>query len=282
GRTALKVHVGRYLEGAGTSGTYLNTNPTMRMPQTTPATSAAGVTRPWIDANVNFVPDCDLLNPNAQDLRPGGGDLCGVVSNTSFGRNALTNNFDPAILSGWGVRPSDWTLDVSLQQQILERTSVTVSYSRRWFHGFTVADNTAVQASDLTPFSVVAPLDPRLPGSGVDATINLRTERGLTFVGGTSTGQSVADNCDVRRNLPELSTATTGTSAFGGGFAGLTVSPASPYCHVAFGIQTQFRGLASYTLPAVDVQLSATLQSKPGPMLAANYAVPNSAAAVSL
>src|SRR6185369_16632975 len=319
GRTALKVHVGRYLEGAGTSGTYLNTNPTMRMPQTTPATSAAGVTRPWIDANVNFVPDCDLLNPNAQDLRPGGGDLCGVVSNTSFGRNALTNNFDPAILSGWGVRPSDWTLDVSLQQQILERTSVTVSYSRRWFHGFTVADNTAVQASDLTPFSVVAPLDPRLPGgggyavsslrdvvpdksgqvgnliadaskygtwyqyfSGVDATINLRTERGLTFVGGTSTGQSVADNCDVRRNLPELSTATTGTSAFGGGFAGSTVSPASPYCHVAFGIQTQFRGLASYTLPAVDVQLSATLQSKPGPMLAANYAVPNSAAAVSL
>ena len=39
GRTALKVHLGRYLDGAGTSGIYLNTNPTMRMPQTTPATS---------------------------------------------------------------------------------------------------------------------------------------------------------------------------------------------------------------------------------------------------
>ena len=166
GRTALKVHLGRYLDGAGTSGIYLNTNPTMRMPQTTPSTSTAGVTRTWVDANGNFVPDCDLLNPNAQDLRASGGDLCGVVSNTSFGQNVLTNNFDPGILNGWGVRPSDWTLDVSVQQQILPRASVTVAYSRRWYHGFTVADNLALQPSDLTPFSVVAPVDPRLPGGG--------------------------------------------------------------------------------------------------------------------
>src|SRR4029077_19649927 len=41
GRTALKVHLGRYLDGAGTSGIYLNTNPTMRMPQTTSVTSTA-------------------------------------------------------------------------------------------------------------------------------------------------------------------------------------------------------------------------------------------------
>ena len=137
GRTALKVHLGRYLDGAGTSGIYLNTNPTMRMPQTTSSTSTAGVTRTWIDANGNFAPDCDLLNPNAQDLRASGGDLCGVVSNTSFGQNVLTNNFDPGVLNGWGVRPSDWSLDVSIQQQILPHASVTVAYSRRWFHGFT-------------------------------------------------------------------------------------------------------------------------------------------------
>ena len=78
----------------------------------------------------------------------------------------LTNNFDPAILNGWGVRPSDWTLDVSIQRQILPRASATLAYSRRWFHGFTVADNLALQPSDLTPFSVVAPVDPRLPGGG--------------------------------------------------------------------------------------------------------------------
>ena len=196
----------------------------------------------------------------------------------------LTNNFDPAILNGWGVRPSDWTLDVSIQRQILPRASATLAYSRRWFHGFTVADNLALQPSDLTPFSVVAPVDPRLPGgggyvvsglydvapdkagqvsnliadsskygrwyqyfNGIDATLNLRAG-GFTFIGGTSTGQTVADNCEVRAHLPELATTTAGASPLGAGLASSIVSPVSPYCHVAFGIQTQFRGLASYEL----------------------------------
>jgi hypothetical protein len=56
------------------------------------------------------------LNPSAQDLRVTGGDLCGVLSNTSFGQNVLTNNFDPGVLNGWGVRPSDWAFAVSVQQ----------------------------------------------------------------------------------------------------------------------------------------------------------------------
>ncbi len=63
---------------------------------------------------------------------------------------------------------------------------------------------------------------------------------------------------------------------------GSVVAPLSPYCHVAFGILTQFRGLASYIVPKADVQLSATFQSKPGAMLAANYVVPNSVVATVL
>jgi hypothetical protein len=318
GRTALKVHFGRYLEGAGTGSLYTATNPTLRMPQTTPVLGTAGVTRAWNDANRNFVPDCDLLNPNAQDLRQSGGDMCGVMSNTRFGQNVLTNNVDPALLRGWGVRPSDWTLDVSMQHQIRQRASATLSFSRRWFNGFSVADNLALERSDLTPFSVTAPVDPRLPGgggyvvsglydvvpgkagqvsnliadsssygrwyqyfTGLDATLNLRAA-GFTFIGGTSTGQTVVDNCDVRARLPELSTNAAGSSLFGPGLASATVSPVSPYCHVAFGIQTQFRGLAAYELPGIGVHLSTTFQSKPGTMLAANYAAPNAAVAASL
>jgi hypothetical protein len=318
GRTALKVHFGRYLEGAGTGGLYTATNPTLRMPQTTPMFGTAGITRAWNDANRNFVPDCDLQNPNAQDLRQSGGDMCGVMSNTRFGQNVLTNNFDPALLRGWGVRPSDWTLNVSIQRQIFPRASATLSYSRRWFSGFTVADNLALDRSDLTPFSVTAPLDPRLPDgggyvvsglydvipgkagqvsnliadarnygrwhqyfSGFDATLNLRAGS-FAFIGGTSTGQTVVDNCEVRAQLPELSTASPGSSPFGPGLVSATVSPVSPYCHVAFGVQTQFRGLASYELPGIGAQLSTTLQSKPGTMLAANYAAPNAAVAASL
>jgi hypothetical protein len=319
GRTVVKANLGKYLEGAGSTGNYANTNPTLRLPQTTSAFGTAGVTRAWTDANHNFVPDCDLLNPNAQDLRASGGDLCGVLSNTSFGRNVLTNQFDPALLNGWNVRPSDWNAGVSLQQQLGARSSLDVAYTRRWFHGFSVTDNLATAPSDFTGYSLTAPLDPRLPGGGgyvipglydvnpdkagqvsnlvadssrygawtqhydgVDVTLNLRIGERFVFVGGTSTGRTVADNCGVRAELPELATTTTGTSVFGAGNAASAVTPASPYCHVTYGLLAQFNGLTTYTVPKIEVQTSATFRSTPGPMLAANYAAPNSAVAPSL
>jgi hypothetical protein len=319
GRTAMKVSLGKYLEGAGTTGNYANTNPSLRMPQTTTVLGTAGVTRAWTDANRNLAPDCDLLNPAAQDLRASGGDLCGVMSNTRFGTNVLTNNFDPAILNGWGVRPSDWNLAVSLQQQVSQRSAVNISYTRRWYRGFFAVDNLALQPSDLTPFSIVAPVDPRLPGgggyvvsglydvvpeksgqvdnfitdssnsgrwrqyfNGVDVTLNVRLRRDFTVVGGTSTGQTVADSCDVRARLPEFATTTTGASAFGAGLAQSAVTPLSPYCHVAYGILTQFRGLSTYVIPRANVELAATFQSKPGAMQQANYAAPNSVVAPGL
>ena len=133
GTTVFRINLGRYLESAGVTSNYANVNPTLRMPRTTPAFGTAGVTRAWTDANDNRVPDCDLLNPGAQDLRASGGDLCGVISNTSFGRNVLTNNFDEKILRGWGVRPSDWDLNLSIQRQIGSRASVEAAYRRRWY-----------------------------------------------------------------------------------------------------------------------------------------------------
>ena len=319
GKTAIRATLGKYLEGAGANGNYANANPSLRMPQTTPTLGTAGVTRAWDDANQNREPDCDLSNPAAQDLRPTGGDMCGVMSNTSFGRNVLTNDFDPAVLRGWGVRPSDWNVSLSLQQQIAPRVSVDVAYFRRSYHGFFVADNLAVQSSDLTPFSIVAPQDPRLPDgggyvvsglldvvpekagqvsnlvadagrygtweqyfNGVDVTLNVRDVKHLTFIGGISTGQTVADNCAVRAALPELATTTTGTSTFGAGLATSAVTPASPYCRAAYGFLTQGRGLIAYVIPKADVQVAATFQSKPGPMLAANYAATNADVAPSL
>jgi hypothetical protein len=319
GRTALKFQAGKYLEGAGTIGNYASSNPTLRMPQTTSMNGTAGVMRSWIDANGDFVPDCNLLNPSAQDLRATGGDFCGAVSDRKFGTNALVNNFDPAILNGWGVRPSDWDLAFSVEQQILSRASLALSYVRRWYVGFFVVDNLALSPSDLTLYSITAPRDPHLPEgggyvvsglydvvpdkvgqvsdlvtnstafgkwsqnySGLDVNLQVRASRGLTLVAGMHAGQSVADACDVRAHLPELSTAVAGTSAFGPGLLTSALTPVSPYCHVASGVLAQLRGLASYTIPRVDVQLSSTFQSKPGTMLVANYAVPNSGVVPSL
>ncbi len=313
GKTAIKANIGKYLEGVGVQLNYANANPSLRMPQTTSVFGTAGVTRSWTDANSNFVPDCNLLNPNAQDLRASGGDQCGAISNLLFGQNVLTNNYDPALLTGWGVRSSDWDLGVTLQQQIMPRASLEVAYTRRWYHGFTVTDNLATANSDWTPYSVTAPLDSRLPGgggyvisglydiapakfgqvnnritdsssfggeyqyfNGVDLTLNFRLRGGLTVQGGTSTGQTVADACATRANLPELNV------GIGAGLVGSTVNTTSPYCHVAYGVLTQARGLGSYIIPKIDVQLSGVFQSKPGALLSANYAVPNAAVVPSL
>jgi len=305
GRTAIKLNVGKYLEGVGTAGIYANANPTLRMPSTLGPFNTQGITRSWTDSNNNFSPDCDLSNPAAQNLTATGGDVCGVMSNTLFGQNVLTNNFDPALLNGWGVRPSDWNVGVTLQQQIFTRASIEVAYSRRSFRGFTVNDNVRVQTSDYQEYSLTAPSDSRLPNgggypinglldvnpalagqvsnfvtdaenfgdtsqvfNGLDVTVNMRMRNGLTVQGGTSTGQTVTDACAVRANLPELN------AAIGPGLAGSTVNTTNPYCHVSYGVLTQLRGLVSYTIPKVDVQVSGVMQSKPGALLAANYAYP--------
>ncbi|HEU4692596.1 MAG TPA: hypothetical protein VFS23_29745, partial [Vicinamibacterales bacterium] len=310
GKTALKANVGKYLEGAGIQLNFANPNPTFRLPGTGLPRTA---TRTWIDANNNFTPDCDLLSPAAQDLRASGRDLCGALSNARFGQPVFTNTYDEALLHGWGVRSSDWGIGISLQQEIVPRVSAEVAYHRRWFRGFTVTDNLVTQPSDYTAYTITAPLDSRLPDgggypisglydvspalfgqldefitnsrgfgewsqyfNGFDVTLNARTEGGLTLQGGTSVGQTVSDNCDVRSRLPELSV------TIGAGLQGSSVSQTSPYCHVATGFLAQLRGLASYTIPKIDVQVSGVFQSKPGPQLSANYAVPASVIAQAL
>jgi hypothetical protein len=319
GRTALRVTAGKYLEGAGVTGNYANTNPTLRMPQTTPVFGTAGVTRAWTDTNRNFVADCDLLDPMAQDLRASGGDLCGAMSNRNFGKPILTSNFDPAILTGWGVRPADWHIAASLHQQVGRRSSVAATFTHRTFKEFFLVDNLAVEPVDMTPYSLTVPRDPRLPGgggyvisglydvvpekvgqvenfvtnaasygawrqafNGLDLTVNIQAVEGVTLVGGVSVGRTTANNCDARAHLPELATTTMGTSPFGAGLMTSAVSPASPYCDVDSGLLPQVRGLGSYEIPKVDLQVSVVFQSKPGAMLAANYAASNSEVVPSL
>jgi hypothetical protein len=312
GRTAVKFNVGKYLEGMGLSNNWANANPTNRYGFSPGVTifGPAGVTRAWTDANNNFGPDCNLVNTGAQDLRSTGGDFCGALQNDAFGTAKLTNNFDPALLTGWGVRASDWTLGASVQQQISARSSIEVAYTRRWYRGFTVTDNRAAANSDWQEYSITAPSDPRLPGgggyvvsglydlnpalfgkvdnfvelaeqhdlgkwknnfNGVDVTLNVRLRNGWTFQGGTSTGQGSGDNCEVRANLPELNVNLVQ------GLPGVNTSPVNttnPYCNVDYGWLTQMRAISNYVIPKIDVQFSAVFQSKPGALLAANWAAP--------
>ncbi len=52
-------------------------------------------------------------------------------------------------------------------------------------------------------------------------------------------------------------------------------SVTNPYCRIAEPYRTDFRGLASYTIPKVDVQVSGTWASIPGDSLRADYIVTN-------
>ena len=55
---------------------------------------------------------------------------------------------------------------MQLQQEIVPRVSVNAAYYRRWYRNLLVTDNQALEPTDYSPYSVPAPVDPRLPGGG--------------------------------------------------------------------------------------------------------------------
>ena len=108
-------------------------------------------TRSWSDrsglgVDNDYVPQCDLMNPALNGE-------CGPWLDQSFLKTRPTTTLDPSLVSGWGVRPSDWQFGVSVQREILPRTSVEVGYYRRWWQHFTDAtDNILTQASDYQQY----------------------------------------------------------------------------------------------------------------------------------
>ena len=315
GRTSLKVNGGSYVSPAQNGGIYTGAAPTSAI--------ATAATRSWSDANRNYVVDCNLTVNGAQDLTASGGDRCGALSNNNFGTLTPGFTYSSELLNG--LRPWDYQVGIALQQQLTPRVSVEGQWNKRWFKGQYLSRNLAVQPSDWTTYNITAPVDSRLPGgggytvsglhdiapplygqvnyqvqpaanygdqyqywSGVDLTLAARMKNNIMFQGGTSTGQTVQDLCEVANNVPEALAASQavavgvsvpGFSALGSGQSGMAPGQ---YCHLASGFQTEFRGLGSYLVPKVDVEVSATYQSKPGAQLAANYNVPAAIIAQSL
>ena len=298
GKTAVRFNLGKYLEAITATNTDLDMNPIVR--------TATNTTRGWTDSNRDYVPNCDLNNPAANGE-------CAAMDNQNLGQPVFTRSFDPNYVSGWGTRPYNWGLGLAVQQEVAPRVSVTVGYFRNWWDNWYVVDNRATSLQDYTPFSIQAPVDPRLPGGGghtisglydlvpskvgqvdelaqsyknigdqtenwqgVDVSVVARLQNGLTVQGGTSTGRQLADGCDVRAKMPELGAGPTGVtnnSVTGDGQNALRVT--NPYCRIAEPYRTDFRGLATYIVPKVDVQVAATWTSIPGDSLAANFVATN-------
>jgi hypothetical protein len=282
GKTAIKGNLGKF-PLAFTTGS-LNQSASSRLPLTT--------NRSWTDTDKDKTPDCELLNPAKNGE-------CGAMSNQKFGQNVFDTNYDPDIVSGWGVRPYQWEGGISVQQELASRISVNAGYFVRWYRNFYATDNLSVTPADFDTFTVVSSPDPRLPDGGgqtigplynvkadkfgltnnfvtaaknygdqienwrgADLTINARMANGLSVRGGVSTGRTQTDSCEIQAKLPET-------------------APTNPYCRVTTPYLTQWRGFATYMLPW-EIQLSGTWQLNPGLQLAATRNVPSAQAALSL
>jgi len=280
GKTAIKVSMSKYLQAAFAGDVYTINNPAVTLQTTT--------SRAWDDANHNYIAECDFLNPAANGE-------CGAWSNLNWGRPGQTTTVNPDVQEGWGKRNWDWQFSAGIQHEVLPRVSLDVTYSRRWWGNFFVTHNRALTPEDYDEVTLTAPLDPRLPGGGgypvtfltrndrsvlgvsdpyytstsdfgdetnywqgVDVTVNARLNNGLMFQGGTSTGRGYRDNCDVligRYGRPMAPSAgTVGASA---------VIDGQPACSADEPWQTTLRGLTSYTIPKIDVLVSAIFRSQP-------------------
>jgi hypothetical protein len=270
GRTAIKVSMSKYLQAPYSGEAYTVANPAVSL--------VTNITRGWTDTDGDFVADCNYLNPGIDGE-------CLAWSNLNWGRQGTTTRVNPATQEGWGVRNWDWQFSAGVQQEIVPRVSVDVSYSRRWWGNFFVTHNAALTAADWNQVTLTAPVDDQLPNGGgyqvsyltrnarqafgatdsyytstsdfgdetrywhgVDASLNARLAGGLVVQGGTSTGRGVQDTCEVEIGRFGASQRTVDGQAA---------------CNALEPWLTQFRGLATYTLPKVDVLVSAIFRSSP-------------------
>jgi hypothetical protein len=295
GKTALKFNLGHYLAAATNDSEYTSNNPAVRIVRT--------VSRNWDDRTFpvgdprrdNKIVDCDIMNFAANGE-------CAALTGDALNFGAVSSNLtqvNQATLRGTGVRQRDWQWGITLQQQVIPLVSAEVAYNRRWFQGAKVTDNRLRGPGDYQAFTLLTPQDPRLPGGGgypitlnmvtaaaaargaqnyvtfetdfgpertsywhgVDFTLNARLHHGLTLQFGSQTGRSVTDTCATARVIDDPVTQTTIKDLRS--------------CRSVDPFQTTLRGLASYTLPKVDVLVSATVRSQPPLARVATWQVPN-------
>jgi hypothetical protein len=265
--------------------------------------------RIWADADSDFMPDCDLRNPNANGE-------CQAISNRLFGTSVPGTRYADDVMRD--NRGYSWQGSATLQHELGPRIAVQASYHRNWFRNFQVTDNLAVGPGDFDPFCVTAPVDPRLGAvsgtqlcgyydvnpakfgqvvnevtvdtkfgeqrleyDGVDLAMNARFGRGGLLSGGVSFGRTVTDNCfDV--DAPGIVTVAAPAVNLPNGIAPQTAR--RDFCRVvppwSAGTHVKFSG--SYPLPWYDFQVSGAFQDMPGIPDSGNAVFTNAQVAPSL
>jgi len=283
GKTAIKASVSRYVTASFLTAFTTAVNP---------LAVGNNASRQWFDANHDYIPQGDPLNPLPN------GEYLGTID-PNFGKSVVTTRYDPAVSEGWGARPYNWEYSATLQHQLMPRVSLEAGYYRRAFYNQTVTDNRDLTPADYDPFCITAPVDSRLgtvsgsqvcglydikPGKatltgnqvisfaknysgetgrtydGFDVTVNARPTGRLFVQAGFSTGRTVTKNCAVVDNPMSLR-----------------------YCEVRQPVLGNYRISGGYTFPW-QVQLSGVFQSIPTDPIAsiANYTVTNATPGLTL
>jgi hypothetical protein len=279
GKTAVKVNIGRYLEGPNLTSFTRLANPANSI--------AVSVFRTWSDANHDFLPQLSEL---------------GALNQTTFGNSTIVTTYAPDTLT---TRGYNWEFSAAVQRELMPRVSASVAYFRRSYGNLRVTQNTAVTSADFSPYCVTAPVDARLPGGGgnqlcgyfdvnpnkfgqtlnviqeandfgspedvydgIDITESIRLPRSINVSGGVSIGRERLNKCYAKNDLSLMAA-----------FAGARLDTR---CDVRPPFQPNVKFLVVYPLPWWGIQTGAAFQSIPGAPITASYTATNAQIAPSL
>jgi len=296
GKTAIKGSFGRYLTGLG-AGMITPILPSLAIVQST--------NRGWGDANLNYVPDCDLNN------LLGNGE-CTQVDNLRFGQPVAVTSLDDNAAEGWGKRGYNWQTTAVVQHELFGGVSASAAYYRSTLGNFVTLVNTALTPADYTPYCITAPTDVRLPGgggnticglydvvegrfgnvnnvlklvddavpgaeqveiyNGFEFSLNAKLTGGAILNGGVSLGRTTYDDCwaNDHPNMTPQSLAVAGLQ-------GSAAQPRSPgFCDVEApwwsGSGSQIKILGSVPLPW-GLMVSGSYKNLPGVPINANLSL---------
>ena len=294
GKTAIKGSFGKYVGGLGNE---------LQTPNNPELAIARSTSRSFIDANADFVADCNLSNLAANGE-------CGAVANTAFGQPVQNVFYSPSLLEGWNQRIYTWQSNIQVQQELFPGVGLNVGYFFTSYRNFSVTQNTLVAASDFDTYCITAPSDARLPGGGgneicglfdinpasfgqsrtlvtdaeqfgnqlerydgVDAQVIARLPRGGLLQGGVSIGRKKLNNC-YQNARPDFTSAGTRAGT----------SRTSAFCDVTppWSAGTQIKVAGFFPLQWGGLEPSFTFQSLPGRDLLATATIPNAAIVPSL
>jgi hypothetical protein len=258
GKTALKGAVGKYVSSQ-----------LMTIAATVNPMRTQSDTRNWND-----------LDRNGRALDSNGNvqyNEIGPSTNANFGLPRGATLFDAAT-----PRPTDWEQSVLLQHELLAGVSVSAGYYHHSYYDLSLTKNTAVNPdTDFTPFTIVGPADARLPGGGSEVMTqynlvpsklgavnsvstfsatnsreyhgfevsgNARLPKGGFLFGSVTTERVATSDCDLANNDPNN----------------------RRFCEQTPPFRSLFKISGGYPLP-FDIQLSGTVQLRPGESIPATY-----------